>query len=175
MIRKAISNSSFFSNKKKVSNNALEGSTGVVVYVHLDDSEATGISLIDDLIDIVSDKEMVIGHAKVASRTDSTHDLTNIPEYAPANPDEGVPLIGEVVQLVKIGSTLFYKRIPSIDINAGNSEENALLEGTPKEEQPGSQHHLIMNHHRQVLQIIQQILITLLEKQNLVNTLNQHK
>jgi len=137
--RTSISNSSFYSNKKKTSNTALDGSTGIVVYVHLDDSEATGISLIDDLVDKVSDKEMVIGHAKVASRTDSTHDLTNIPEYPPANPDEGIPLIGEIVQLVKIGSTLFYKRIPSIDINAGNSEENALLEGTPKEEKPGSQ------------------------------------
>jgi len=137
--RTSISNSSFYSNKKKISNNSLDGSTGIVVYVHLDDSEATGITLIDDLVDKVSDKEMVIGHCKIASRTDSTHDLENIPEYPPANPDEGIPLIGEVVQLVKIGSTLFYKRIPSIDINTGNSEENALLEGTPKEEKPGNQ------------------------------------
>ena len=139
--RTSISNSSFYSNKKKTSNTALDGSTGVVVYVHLDDSEATGISLIDDLVDIVSDKEMVIGHAKIASRTDSTHDLENIPEYPPANPDEGIPLIGEVVQLTKIGSTLFYKRIPEGKVLEEIEEEyydrlNDALHQVPVEQSP---------------------------------------
>ena len=137
--RVAISNSSFNANKKPTVNSSLVNSTGVVVFVHLDDSEAKTITLPSDLVDIVSDKEMVIGHCKIASRTDSTHDLENIPEYPPANPDEGIPLIGEVVQLVKIGATLFYKRIPSTDINSGNAVDNALLQGTPKEEQSTSQ------------------------------------
>lgn len=106
--RVAISNSSFNANKKPTINSSLDRSTGVVVFVHLDDSKANTIALPDDLVDKVSDKEMVIGHCKIASRTDSTHDLENIPEYPPMNPDEGIPLIGEVVQLIKIGALHYF-------------------------------------------------------------------
>ena len=42
--RVAISNSSFNANKKPTINSSLDRSTGVVVFVHLDDSKANTIA-----------------------------------------------------------------------------------------------------------------------------------
>ena len=133
MARKDISNSSFFSNKK---NKLFESknNVGTVVYVHIDDSKAQDVTLPSDLTSLVHNKEMVIGHAKIATRGDSTVNIKNIPEYPPANPDEGLPLIGETVEMISLAGKLHYKRIPNSDINSGNAQEDSLLLGNPTEE-----------------------------------------
>ena len=133
MGRTSITNSSFFSNKKPKPNSS-ENTIGTVVLVHLDDSSSSDLKLPSELSSVVHNKEMVIGHAKVALRGDSTVNINNIPEYPPANPDDGIPLKGELVEMVSIAGKLHYKRIPTTDINKGNAEEDALLLGYPTEE-----------------------------------------
>jgi len=136
--RTSISNSSFYSNKRNKLYGGANSVVGTVVYVHLDDSEAETLKLPSDLTDKVSDKEMVIGYCKVVKRSDATYNLENIPEYPPYNSDEGIPLIGETVELVDVGGKLCYKRIPSTDLNIGNAREDAQLVGYPDEESGNS-------------------------------------
>lgn len=135
--RTSISNSSFYSNKGGKLYPGPKTKIGTVVFVHLDDSEAETQELPNDLTDKVHDKQFVIGYCKIVLREESTYNVNNIPEYPPANPDEGIPLLGETVQLVEMGGKLAYKRIPSIDINSGNAVEDALLRGMPDEETGG--------------------------------------
>jgi hypothetical protein len=72
---------------------------------------------------------MKIGYVEVAKRKEP--DL--IQTYAPSNPDEGIPLVGEVVEILKIAGKGFYKRIPNINLSVGNAKEDAQLEGYPDE------------------------------------------
>lgn len=135
--RTSISNSSFYSNKKPKLYGGANSTVGTVIFVHLDDTEAETIKLPSDLSDKVSDKEFVVGHCKIVRKSESTYNIENIPEYPPLNPDEGIPILGETVELVEIAGKFCYKRIPSIDINAGNAVEDALLQGYPDEESGG--------------------------------------
>lgn len=136
--RTSISNSSFFSNKKTKPFSSTNN-VGTVVYVHLDDSKSSELTLPSELSSVVHNKEMVLGHAKIAMRGDSTVNINNIPEYPPLNPDEGLPLIGEIVEMVMLGGKLHYKRITSTNLNSGNAEEDSLLLGNPTEEKDSRQ------------------------------------
>ena len=49
-----------------------------------------------------------------------------------------MPLIGETVQLLTVGGKVHYKRLYNPDINKGNAEEDALLQGYPTEEETSS-------------------------------------
>jgi len=130
--RLSSSNSNFLSNKghklyESVSN------TGTVVFVYLDDSELESITIPDDISSDVSDKEPLLGYAKIVSRQDTSYDLADVNPYPPYNIEEGIPLLGEMVQLIEIGGTLHYKRIFHPDINIGTAKEDALLLGLPVE------------------------------------------
>ena len=130
--RISSSNSSFYSNKQP----KLFGggsSTGTVIFVYLDDSEFETITIPDDISSDVSDKEPLLGYAKIVSRKDTTYDLSDVTPYPPYNIDEGLPLLGEIVELVDIGGRQHYKRIFNPDIVKGNAREDALLLGLPVE------------------------------------------
>ena len=120
--RISSSNSSFYSNKQP----KLFGggsSTGTVIFVYLDDSEFETITIPDDISSDVSDKEPLLGYAKIVSRKDTTYDLSDITPYPPYNIDEGLPLLGEIVELVDIGGRQHYKRIFNPDIVKGNARD----------------------------------------------------
>ena len=126
------SNSSFLSNKghklyERTSN------TGTVVFVYLDDSEFETITIPDDISSDVSDKQSLLGYAKIVPRKDSSYDLNDVTAYPPYNIEEGLPILGEVVDLIQIAGNYHYKRIFNIDINKGNADEDALLKGLPVE------------------------------------------
>jgi len=130
--RLSSSNSSFFSNKQP----KLFGggaNTGTVVFVYLDDSEFETITIPDDISSDVSDKEPLLGYAKIVSRKDASYDLADVTPYPPYNIDEGIPLLGEVVELVDVAGRPHYKRIYNPDVNIGNASEDALLKGLPTE------------------------------------------
>lgn len=126
------SNSSFLSNK----GHKLYETTsniGTVVFVYLDDTEFETITIPDDVSEDVSDKQSLLGYAKIVNRKDTSYDLADVNPYPPYNIEEGLPILGEVVELVQIGGNYHYKRIFNIDINKGNAEEDALLKGLPVE------------------------------------------
>jgi hypothetical protein len=89
-----------------------------------------GVKLIDSYI----------GHAKIRKLNDFVANKKNLNFYAPLIPDEGVPLVGETVQLVDVGGTEYFKRIPSTNLNIGNARTNAeqKLSETTEESQPNS-------------------------------------
>ena len=130
--RTSSSNSSFFGNKNDKLF-ARKFKTGVVVFVHLDDSKFDTITIPDDISDSVSDKESLLGYAKIVERGDASYDLADIPFYPPYDSEEGLPILGETVELIRLGGNYHYKRIFNIDINKGNAIEDALLLGLPSE------------------------------------------
>jgi hypothetical protein len=124
------SNSSFLNNNK---NNKQKLVTGTVVYVHINDTEFESITIPDDITSDVSDLDSVLGFAKIVEKGDTSYDFDDLNDYPPFNIDEGLPLLGEVVELIKVGGNSHYKRIHNIDINAGNAVEDAQLQGLPVE------------------------------------------
>lgn len=66
-----------------------------------------------------------IGASKIRKADDFSVNKKALPLFLPLVPDEGVPLIGETVQLVEVAGTTYYKRIPSVNINIGNARINA--------------------------------------------------
>jgi hypothetical protein len=124
------SNSSFLTNNQ---NNKQKLVTGTVVYVHINDTEFESITIPDDITSDVSDLDSVLGFAKIVEKGDTSYDFDDLNDYPPFNIDEGLPLLGEVVELIKVGGNSHYKRIHNIDINAGNAVEDAQLQGLPVE------------------------------------------
>ena len=66
-----------------------------------------------------------IGSARIRKASDFSVNKKALPLFLPLVPDEGVPLVGETVQLVEVAGTTYYKRIPSVNINIGNARINA--------------------------------------------------
>jgi hypothetical protein len=124
------SNSGFLTNKADNSNKLI---TGTVVFVHIDDTEFESITIPSDISSDVSDLDSTLGFAKIVERGDTSYDYDDLNDYPPFNIDEGLPLLGEVVELIKVGGNSHYKRIHNIDINAGNAVEDAQLRGLPVE------------------------------------------
>ena len=97
--------------------------TGIVIHVVLNEDD-------ENIIESSNSEEnpklvnAYIGYAKIRNLKDPSPNEKDLLFYAPFNPDEGIPLVGETVQLFELGATLFYKRIPSPNINLGNAKEN---------------------------------------------------
>lgn len=97
---------------------------GVVVDVILDDTHERVVSLEIDS-DYESKKTELIGACVVRLSTDVNLSDEELRSYKPLyNLDISVPLIGETVQLVKVGDTSYYRRLTFPDINQGNAEPN---------------------------------------------------
>ena len=124
------SNSGFLTNNQS---NKQKLITGTVVFVHINDAEFETITIPDDITSDVSDLDSVLGFAKIVEKGDTSYDFDDLNDYPPFNIDEGLPLLGEVVELIKVGGNSHYKRIHNIDINSGNAVEDAQLQGLPVE------------------------------------------
>ena len=98
--------------------------TGIVDHVILneDDENILTVSSGESNPKLV---DAYIGSVRVRKASDFSVNKKQLNFYKPLIPDEGVPLLGETVQLVKVGGTEFYKRIPSNSINIGNARKNA--------------------------------------------------
>lgn len=111
--------------------------TGIVEHVVLNEDD-------DNIIQAPDGKanpklvDAYIGSAKIRKSNDFSTNKKQLQFYQPLIADEGIPLVGETVQLVKIGGTEFYKRIPSVSINLGNARINAESKLSKKSE-PASQ------------------------------------
>lgn len=112
---------------------------GIVEHVILNETD-------DNIVNLSSSEEnpklidAYIGHAKIRKLNDFVANKENLDFYAPLLPDEGVPLIGETVQIVSIGGVDYFKRIPSTNLNIGNARVNVeqKLSETTEESQPDS-------------------------------------
>ena len=98
--------------------------TGIVEHVILNEDD-------DNILQSSNSKantklvDVYIGSARIRKSSDFSVNKKQLQFYLPLIPDEGVPLLGETVQLVKVGGTEYYKRIPSVSINIGNARINA--------------------------------------------------
>lgn len=98
--------------------------TGIVEHVILNEDDEniltiSGGSANSKLID------SYIGSIRVRKINDFSVNKKQLSFYQPLIADEGIPLLGETVQLVSVGGSEFYKRIPSVSINLGNARKNA--------------------------------------------------
>ena len=112
---------------------------GIVEHVILNEDDAN-IPTISSSEESSKLSDAYIGHSKIRKLNDLTPNKKNLNFYAPMLPDEGIPLVGETVQLIFVGGIDYYKRIPSTNINIGNAKinvEERLSEST-EESQPNS-------------------------------------
>ena len=97
---------------------------GEVDHVILSDSD-------DNILTVDSGEEnpklvdTQIGSARIRKVNDFSTNEKQLTFYLPLIADEGVPLVGETVQLVLVGGSEYYKRIPAASINVGNARVNA--------------------------------------------------
>lgn len=66
-----------------------------------------------------------IGRARIRKLNDVSSSNNNSITYLPLIPDEGIPLVGETVELIELAGIKYYKRIPSPNLNVGNALNNA--------------------------------------------------
>ena len=114
------SNSSYNSNSS-ARNKYNDVSTGVVEKIILDD---TNLQSASDVTDVESKFTFQVGYAVVSPISEvifPTELKNSIPPYSP---DEGVPLVGETVELVRLGGRYHYKRIPTNNLNTSGAEDD---------------------------------------------------
>src|SRR6056300_1175774 len=97
---------------QSVSNNFSVGgksvNVGIVEHIILNETDENIVELSNSeenpkLID------SYLGHVKIRKLTDFVSNKNNLNFYSPLIPDEGIPIIGETVQLVNVGGTDYYK------------------------------------------------------------------
>lgn len=110
--------------------------TGLIEHIILDGD--------DENIPVISSGESnpklvdaYIGAARIRKMSDFSVNKKQLSLYLPLVPDEGVPIIGETVQLVSVAGTDYYKRIPSVNINIGNARINAEEKLSEKSDSSG--------------------------------------
>ena len=97
---------------------------GIVVDNILDDThprvkEGTSYENVESL------RTDLIGSSIIRPVTDSITPQSSLKSYKPINSSMiEMPLIGEMVELIKSAGTTYYKRIPNSNINVGNAIEN---------------------------------------------------
>jgi len=97
--------------------------TGIVIDVVLDDSNTRIKSKGEATEDLYTSKETdIVGAAVVRPLGDNTSSEGNLFTYYPLNTSLlELPIIGETVELYKIGEVRYYRRISSNNINSGNA------------------------------------------------------
>ena len=99
--------------------------TGIVTDVILDDTHDRVVKLDGDSEYFTEKNTSVVGSVVVIPYSSATTSETSLFTYEPLNSSHlDIPLIGETVELYQIGSVRYYRRIYSLDINAGNSAAN---------------------------------------------------
>jgi hypothetical protein len=104
--------------------NEEEIDVGIVEHIILDEDD-------ENIIEIQSSEEnpklvsAYIGRARIRGVDDFSVNKNQLTFYTPLIPDEGIPIVGETVQLVGIAGVRYYKRIANSDLNIGNARDNA--------------------------------------------------
>ena len=100
--------------------------TGIVTEVILDDTHIIIRSKEDSTESIYTEKETgIVGSAVIRPIKDKTSAESSLFTYQPLNSSLlELPIIGETVELYKIGSVRYYRRISSNNISSGNAAIN---------------------------------------------------
>ena len=131
--RLGISNSTFNPN----SIGGRDGSAnriGIVLGVITDDTSE--LILKYDFSEVEQKNTATIGHAAIRTLSDGTSSVTNSITYPPFSPEEGIPLVGETVELIPINGKLHYKRSLTGNINIGNAREDIDIKTFPQTQPP---------------------------------------
>jgi hypothetical protein len=131
--RTQISNASYSTNPNSGGSSSLM--TGIVLDVILDDTNPKVETY--DFSEVETKDTSIIGCAVVRKLSDPSASATGVKAYKAFNSDEGIPLIGETVELISLGGKLHYKRIASANINAGNAIENVDIKNFQATQKPG--------------------------------------
>ena len=130
--RTQISNATYNTNKNSGGSNVM---TGIVLDVILDDTNPRVETY--DFSEIEKKNTSIIGCAVVRKITDPSASKVGVKAYKPFNPDEGIPLIGETVELIQLGGKYHYKRITSSNISTGNAIEDVDIKNFQPTQKPG--------------------------------------
>lgn len=109
--------------------------TGIVLDVILDDKHPKVETY--DFSEVETKDTSIVGSAVIRKLNDPSASKTGAKAYKPFNTDEGIPLIGETVELISLGGKLHYKRITSSNINAGNAIEDVDIKNFQATQKPG--------------------------------------
>ena len=97
-------------------------STGVVVDVILDETHPRIKNKKDFQTAFTQKDTTFVGYAVIRKYSDSTTPNEQLNMYPYLNPsDTELPVIGESVELVMVGSVEYYRRIPGLSLNTGNA------------------------------------------------------
>ena len=97
-------------------------STGVVVDVILDETHPKIKNKKDFQTAFTEKDTSIVGNVVIRKYSDGTNPNEQLNTYPCLNPsDTELPLIGESVELVMVGSVEYYRRIPGFSLNTGNA------------------------------------------------------
>lgn len=101
--------------------------SGVVIDVILDDSHSKLLKVDDDSKELYTEKETdIVGCAIIRPLGDNTSSENQLFTYQPLNSSLlELPVIGETVELYKIGNVRYYRRYTNLNINTGGAVEDA--------------------------------------------------
>jgi hypothetical protein len=95
---------------------------GIVISVVLNDSKLNNGVSVDGVEPTRTD---LVGSCKIRPITDAITPHEELRYYKPQDSNQiDLPLVGEMVELVRVGGTTYYKRLPNSNINVGNAVEN---------------------------------------------------
>ena len=97
-------------------------STGVVVDVILDETHPRIKNKKDFQTAFTEKDTSIVGNVVIRKYSDGTNPNEQLNTYPCLNPsDTELPLIGESVELIMVGSVEYYRRIPGFSLNTGNA------------------------------------------------------
>ena len=97
---------------------------GIVVDVILDESNPR-VQKIDSKLVTTGKNTTIIGNCVIRPLGDQTSAESGLSHYPPLDAlNLDIPLIGETVELVKVGNVSYYRRISRGFLNKGNAQEN---------------------------------------------------
>jgi hypothetical protein len=132
--RLGISNSSFNPNSTSAAGNT-DNTYGIVLDIILDDTSE--LLLKYDFSEVEQKNTSTIGYAAIRPVKDATSATKQNKAYPPFNPEEGIPLVGETVQLIDIAGKLHYKRTVTGNINIGNARSDVDIKIYPSTQPAG--------------------------------------
>jgi hypothetical protein len=132
--RLSISNSGFNPNSTSTAGTA-NNTVGIVVDIILDDTSE--LLLKYDFSEVEQKNTSNIGFAAIRPVKDATSATKQNKAYPPFNPEEGIPLVGETVQLIDVAGRLHYKRTISGNINIGNARTDIDVKTYPHTQPAG--------------------------------------
>ena len=133
--RLGISNSGFNPNSTSTAGSA-SNTVGIVVDIILDDTSE--LLLKYDFSEVEQKNTSTIGYAAIRPVKDATSATKQNKAYPPFNPEEGIPLVGETVQLIDVAGKLHYKRTVTGNINIGNARKDVDIKTYPHTQPAGS-------------------------------------